>query len=122
MKATDRHFVEDVSCLLEGAHEVMRVANLSVGGLFAATRNPPALGEAVTIELRLPRHDCWLTGRVTWINDPEKPINAALPEGFGMMFSRVPAADQAAIASILRRSEAMLTPSAREDSAREGGA
>jgi Tfp pilus assembly protein PilZ len=111
MKATDRHFVEDVACILEGANDVMRVANLSLGGLFAATKNPPALGETVTIELRLPKHDCWLVGRVTWINEPNRPINPSLPEGFGMMFSKVPAADQAAIREILRRSETMLGPS-----------
>jgi Tfp pilus assembly protein PilZ len=118
MKATDRHFVEEVSCILEGANEVMRVANLSVGGLFAATKNPPALGEVVTIELRMPKHDCWLVGRVSWINAPTTPINPSLPEGFGMMFTRVPAADQAAIREILRRSEAMMGPS----SARGSGA
>jgi Tfp pilus assembly protein PilZ len=118
MKATDRHFVEEVSCILEGANEVMRVANLSVGGLFAATKNPPALGEVVTIELRMPKHDCWLVGRVSWINAPTTPINPSLPEGFGMMFTRVPAADQAAIREILRRSETMMGPS----SARGSGA
>lgn len=111
MKATDRHFVDDVVCALEGATELMRVANLSVGGLFAATKNPPALGALVTIELRLPRHDCWLVGRVSWINEPTRPINPSLPEGFGMMFTRVPAADQAAIRDVLRRSETMMGPS-----------
>jgi Tfp pilus assembly protein PilZ len=111
MKATDRRFVEDVHCVLEGANELMRVANLSVGGLFAATKHPPELGTLVTIELRLPRHDCWLVGRVSWINEPSKPINPSLPEGFGLMFTRVPSADQAAIRDILRRSETMLGPS-----------
>jgi Tfp pilus assembly protein PilZ len=118
MKATDRHFVEEVSCVLEGAHEVMRVANLSVGGLFAATQSPPAVGEAVTIELRLPKHNCWLVGQVTWINEPNNPINPTLPEGFGMMFARVPPGDQAVIRGILRQSEIMMSPS----SARESGA
>ena len=117
MKATDRHFVEEVSCVLEGAHDVMRVANLSVGGLFAATQNPPAAGENVTIELRLPNYNCWLVGRVTWINEPNNPINPTLPEGFGMMFARVSLGDQAAIRDILRRSEIMMSPS----SARESG-
>ena len=119
MKATGRHFVEDVHCVLEGAdaNELMRVANLSVGGLFAATKNPPALGELVTIQLRLPRHDCWLTGRVSWINEPQKPINPSLPEGFGLMFTGVPADDQSAIRDVLRRSETMLGPG-RPESAR----
>jgi Tfp pilus assembly protein PilZ len=116
MKATDRHFVEEVSCVLEGVHEVMRVANLSVGGLFAATQNPPAAGETVTIELRLPKHNCWLTGRVTWINEPKSPITPALPEGFGMMFNRVPPGDQAAIREILRQSEIMMSPSSARGS------
>jgi Tfp pilus assembly protein PilZ len=111
MKATDRHFVEEVACVLEGANEIMRVANLSLGGLFAATKNPPALGETVTIELRLPKHECWLVGRVSWINEPNNPINPSLPEGFGLMFAKVPASDQAAIKDVLRRSETMLGPS-----------
>ena len=110
MKATDRHFVDDVVCVLEGATELMRVANLSVGGLFAATKHPPELGKLVTVELRLPRRDCWLVGRVSWINEPTKPINASLPEGFGLMFTRVPADDQAAIRDVLRRSETMMGP------------
>jgi len=117
MKATDRHFVDDVVCVLEGAHDLMRVANLSVGGLFAATRHPPGLGTLVTVELRLPKRDCWLLGRVSWINDPSKPGNAALPEGFGLMFTRVPADDQAAIRDVLRRSQVMLS-AGRSNSAR----
>jgi Tfp pilus assembly protein PilZ len=109
MKATDRHFVDEVVCVLEGANELMRVANLSVGGLFAATKNPPELGTLVTVELRLPKRDCWLVGRVSWINEPTKPINASLPEGFGLMFTRVPADDQAAIRDVLRWSQVMLS-------------
>jgi hypothetical protein len=111
MKATDRHFVDDVHCFLEGASELMRVANLSVGGLFAATRHPPELGKLITVELRLPRRDCWLMGKVSWVNDPSRPVNPSLPEGFGLMFTRVPADDQAAIRDVLRRSETMMGPS-----------
>ena len=111
MKATDRHFVDDVVCVLQGANELMRVANLSVGGLFAATRHPPGLGNLITVQLRLPRRDCWLMGKVTWLNEPTRPINASLPEGFGLMFTRVPADDQAAIRDVLRRSEIMMGPS-----------
>ena len=109
MKATDRHFVDDVVCVLQGANELMRVANLSVGGLFAATKHPPALDTLVTVQLRLPRRDCWLMGKVSWINEPTRPINASLPEGFGLMFTRVPADDQAAIRDVLRRSETMMS-------------
>jgi Tfp pilus assembly protein PilZ len=109
MKATDRRFVDDVHCLLEGAEELMRVANLSPGGLFAATKHPPQVGQLVTVELRLPKHDCWVVGRVSWINEPSKPVNVALPEGFGLMFTRVPPGDQAAIRDVLRSSETMLT-------------
>ena len=109
MKATDRHFVDDVVCALEGATELMRVANLSVGGLFAATKHPPELGNLVTVELRLPRRECWIVGRVSWINEPIKPTNPSLPEGFGLMFTRVSADDQAAIRDVLRRSQVMLS-------------
>jgi hypothetical protein len=108
MKATNRHFVDDVHCVLEGGTELMRVANLSVGGLFAATKHLPEEGTLVNIELRLPRRDCSIVGRVSWINEARKPLNAALPEGFGLMFTRVLPADQAAIRDVLRRSEAML--------------
>jgi Tfp pilus assembly protein PilZ len=108
MKATDRHFVDGVSCVLEGANELMRVANLSPGGLFAATKHPPEMGKLITVELRLPKHDCSIVGRVSWINEPAKPTNASLPEGFGLMFTRVSAADQGAIRDVLRRSETMM--------------
>jgi Tfp pilus assembly protein PilZ len=111
MKATDRRFVEEVQCILEGSAELMRVANLSVGGLFAASRNPPQMGELVNVELRLPGHDCWIAARVSWINDPAHPVNPALPEGFGLMFTRVSNTDQAAIRAVLRRSETMMSPS-----------
>ena len=88
----------------------MRVANLSVGGLFAATKHHPELGTMITVQLRLPKRDCWLRGKVSWVNEPAKPINASLPEGFGLMFTRVPADDQAAIRAVLRRSETMMGP------------
>jgi Tfp pilus assembly protein PilZ len=117
MKATDRHFVDDVVCVLEGAAELLRVANLSVGGLFAATKHPPEPGALLTVELRLPRRDCWVVGRVSWINDPGKPVSAALPEGFGLMFTRVPPDDQAAIRAVLRGSQVMLS-AGRSDSVR----
>ena len=120
MKATDRHFVDDVVCVFEGANELMRVANLSVRGLFAATQHPPELGQLVTVQLRLPRRDCWLMGKVSWVNEPSRPINASLPEGFGLMFAGVPADDRVAIRDVLRGSEAMMSagrvPARRGDS------
>lgn len=104
MKASDRYFVDGVECSLDG-HTFMPVANLSVGGLFAATTHPPMLGQVVVLELSLRgRPPCRIVGKVTWVNDPEKPKGPDLPQGFGIKITEIAFPDKIAILDLLKRS------------------
>jgi PilZ domain len=106
MQARDRHFVDGVTCVLDG--NAMRVANLSLGGLFAATElRPPDPGQLVVLELRLPSHPPFrVVGQVTWVNEPRNP--ADLPPGFGVRITQIAAGDKDALTELLRRSDAVL--------------
>ena len=104
MKASDRYFVNGVTCIM-GDHE-MRVANLSVGGLFAATDDdPPMEGQFVSLQLRLgPRPPFTVQGKVTWINQPSNPKAHDLPKGFGIKITKIEFPDKLAILDMLKRS------------------
>jgi Tfp pilus assembly protein PilZ len=102
MKASDRYFVKDVTCSLNG--NAMPVANLSVGGLFAGTDQPPMMGQVVELELTLLGHPPFrLFAQVTWINDPVKPKAPDLPLGFGVKITRIAFPDKLAILNLLKR-------------------
>ena len=108
MKATDRYFVEDVSCALQGGPP-LPVANLSVGGLFAATDQPPMEGQVLALAVSLGNRPTFsLVGQVTWINDPQSPRAPDLPQGFGIRIQQIEMADKLAILDLLRRNR---TPS-----------
>jgi Tfp pilus assembly protein PilZ len=103
MKASDRYFVNGVTCLL--GEQEMRVANLSVGGLFAATEDPPMEGQFVSLQLRLgQRPPFTVLGKVTWINQPDNPKAHDLPRGFGIKITRIEFPDKLAILDLLKRS------------------
>ena len=102
MKATDRYFVDGVICELNG--RAMRVANLSVGGLFAATEEPPMPGQFVSLELKLKERSFTVLGQVTWINDPAAPRAPDLPQGFGVKITKIAFPDKLAILDLLKRS------------------
>ena len=106
MQARDRHFVDGVTCVLEG--NAMRVANLSLGGLFAATElRPPDPGQLVILELRLPSHEPFrVVGQVTWVNEPLNP--ADLPPGFGVRITQIASHDKEALGQLLLRSDRVL--------------
>jgi len=91
----------------------MRVANLSVGGLFAATElRPPELGQMVILEMRLPQREPFrVVGTVTWINEPRNP--ADMPPGFGIRITNIESDDKEALQDLLRRSDPILSVSAR---------
>ena len=83
MKATERFFVNGVICRYDGRG--LPVANLSVGGLFAATEQPPPRGQVVSLELDLgDSHTHPILGTVTWVNDGHDPRAPELPAGFGI--------------------------------------
>jgi hypothetical protein len=113
VKASDRFFLEGIWCVLEG-HK-MRVANLSLGGFFAASRHPPPKGQVVVLGLHLPGHpSIRVLGRVTWINDPHKPRARDLPEGFGVKITEIDLAGKLALVGLLKRSAS--TDTARRQS------
>jgi Tfp pilus assembly protein PilZ len=110
MKASRRYFAEGVYCVLDG--KAMRVANLSTGGLFAASEETPPVGQVVILELQVgPRDTFRVVGEVAWVNDPSKPLAPNLPKGYGVRFTRISPADKEAILQILRRSEPVMGPS-----------
>ena len=103
MKATERYFVDGVSCTLKGGPS-LPVANLSVGGLFAATDRPPLEGQVLALAVTLgERPPFTIVGEVTWINDPQSPRAPELPQGFGIKIKQIDMADKLAILDLLRR-------------------
>jgi hypothetical protein len=103
VKASDRFFVDGISCVVDGAR--LPVANLSLGGFFAATRRPPMKGQVLAVDLDLPGHaSIRVLGRVTWTNDPHKPRAKALPEGFGLKITEIGLAGKLALVALLKRS------------------
>lgn len=102
MKGTDRFVVDDVFCALHGAN--LKVANLSVGGLFAATEAPPPLGEMLEMDVALKgRPPFRVLGKVAWINDPKEPKAPDLPQGFGFKIVKIALPDKVALLDFLKR-------------------
>jgi len=100
MKGTDRYYLHGVTCRLQDRE--VPVANLSVGGFFAATEEPPGIGDVVTVQLRLnDRAPITVQGKVTWINVPDRPRVPELPPGFGLKILRASFADRMEILRIL---------------------
>jgi len=102
MKGTDRYFVEGVSLILHG--KAMPVANLSVGGLFAATDQLPLTDQVLEMEIALNnRVPFRIVGKVTWVNDPKHRKARDLPKGFGIKILRIGFPDKLAILDVLKR-------------------
>ena len=113
MKATDRFLTSDIACLLNG--RLMPVLNLSVGGFFVATDDPPAPGQVIGLELRLAKRSPFgILAKVTWINRPDTPKARDLPQGFGVKITRIAFPDKLAILDVLKRS-ALSVPPSRSD-------
>ena len=112
MKASDRYFVDGVSCALRGRQ--MPVANLSVGGLFAATDDPPMQGLVVALEIHIQgREPFEVLGRVSWVNAPAKPRAMDLPQGFGVKITQIAFPDKLAILDFLKRVSARTPKTTR---------
>jgi hypothetical protein len=113
MKLTEsRFFAENVYCTVEG--RMLRVANLSPGGLFAATARPPEQGQVVLLELQLGRREAFrILAEVSWVNRGREPKSHDLPEGFGARFTRIAASDREAIVEALRQADPVLRGPAR---------
>jgi len=116
VKATDRFFLDGVTCLMDGRR--MPVSNLSLGGFFAATAQPPMKGQVLALGLDLPgAPPIRVTARVTWINDVGGSGPNALPEGFGVKITEIDLAGKLALVGLLKRSAHSGTPR-RESPAR----
>lgn len=107
MKASDRFVVEGAECLVEG--ERMRVANLSVGGLFAVTDRPPIAGQVLSLDLRLPeqRAPLHICGQVTWVNEEGRRM-PQMPTGFGVKITQISFVDKLALLGFLRRAQTRM--------------
>ena len=101
MNASDRYQVHGAACMLDG--QVLPVANLSVGGLFAVTDCPPMAGQVLNLQLALPKQPPLpITGQVTWVNDNGK--RAHLPTGFGIKIMHISFVDKLTLLGYLRQS------------------
>ena len=103
MKASDRFPLDGITCIVDG--ERLTVANLSLGGFFAATQSPPMQGQVLALDLDLPGQAPFrVLGRVTWINDAQAPRAKDLPEGFGIKITEIGLAGKLALVALLKRS------------------
>ena len=102
MKGSDRFFVDGVICRIHGV--ALRVANLSVGGMFVATDLSLVVGQIVDVELTLKdRPPFAAVARVSWVNEPPTPKATDLPQGAGIHITRIGMADKLAIVDFLKR-------------------
>jgi hypothetical protein len=102
MKAHDRYLLEDVVCRFDGL--VRPVANLSVGGFFVVSDQPPIPSQVLELELTLrDRPPFRVLARVCWVNDPRNPRAKGLPRGFGVKITQIAFTDKLAIVAALKR-------------------
>jgi hypothetical protein len=102
MKADDRYLLEDVVCRFDGL--VRPVANLSVGGFFVVSDQPPIPTQVLELELVVgDRPPFRVLGKVCWINDPRAPRAKDLPQGFGVKITQIAFPDKLAIVAALKR-------------------
>lgn len=67
--------------------------DISSGGMFLKIRPMALQGDMLALSLRLPdshQTPVALTGRVTWVNSPDKPIKPDYPPGYGLEFVDIP--------------------------------
>ena len=117
MKGSDRCHADDAFCTLRG--QMLRVCNLSAGGLFAVSHHPPAAGDTLALDVQLPRRTLHLQAVVCWINPVDKPVTYAVPPGFGVRFCEVDPGDLSALAEYIRRADTVLRDQ-RDDRGRLG--
>ena len=115
MKGSDRCHADDAFCTVRG--QMLRVSNLSAGGLFAVCHHPPPAGDMVVLDVQLPRRTLHMEGVVCWVNPADKPLTQALPPGFGVRFCDVGPNDHRALSEYIRRADPVLRDQ-RDDRAR----
>jgi Tfp pilus assembly protein PilZ len=100
MNASDRYQVQGAACMLDG--QVLPIANISVGGLFAVTDRPPIAGQVLSLQLALPQQTPLpIQGQVTWVN-----VNGTGtgPRGFGIRITHISFVDKLTLLGYLRQS------------------
>jgi Tfp pilus assembly protein PilZ len=100
MNASDRYTVHGAACMLDG--QVLPIANISVGGLFAVTERPPSAGQVLSMQLSLPlQGPLQVQGRVAWVN--AKNGDGSTP-GFGVRITYISFVDKLTLLGYLRQS------------------
>jgi len=101
MKGTDRYRIEGASCMY--GDRVLRVGNISVGGFYVETLEPPEQGAVLKLPLSLPQRPALsIVGKVAWVNARSHPRHSALPPGFGFNMQRIAFNDKMTILACLR--------------------
>jgi Tfp pilus assembly protein PilZ len=86
--------------MLDG--QILPVANISVGGLFAITDRPPMAGQVLSLKLTLPEIQTLpIQAQVTWVNGAPQDH---LPPGFGVRITQISFVDKLTLLGYLRRS------------------
>jgi hypothetical protein len=100
MNASDRYNVQGAACMLDG--QLLPIANISVGGLFAVTDRPPIAGQVLSLQLAFPQQTPLpIQGQVTWVNARD---NHAMPAGFGIRITHISFVDKLTLLGYLRQS------------------
>jgi uncharacterized protein (TIGR02266 family) len=115
MKGSDRCHSDDAFCTVGG--QMLRVSNLSPGGLFAVCHHPPPAGDTVMLDVQLPRRTLHTEGVVCWVNPADNPLTHAVPPGFGVRFGELDPSDRRALSDYIRRADTVLRDQ-RDDRAR----
>ncbi|WP_026362368.1 TIGR02266 family protein [Geopsychrobacter electrodiphilus] len=78
--------------------------NLSTGGVFIETEDILLVDSALRIKFVIPGvgREIVCTGRVAWVNHPEKMLNKALPVGLGLQFLDLNEDDRDAIREYIK--------------------
>jgi hypothetical protein len=100
MNASDRYNVQGAACMLDG--QLLPIANISVGGLFAVTDRPPIAGQVLSLQLAFPHQaPVPIQAQVTWVNARN---NEAMPAGFGVRITHISFVDKLTLLGYLRQS------------------
>jgi hypothetical protein len=100
MNASDRYNVHGAACMLDG--QLLPIANISVGGLFAVTDRPPITGQVLSLQLAFPQQiPLPIQGQVTWVNVKE---SGGTPSGFGIRITHISFVDKLTLLGYLRQS------------------
>ena len=105
MRGTDRYRIDGAACTY--GDRVLRVLNVSVGGFYAETPEPPERGAVIRLPLSLPQQPAFpVVGKVAWVNNRSHPSHSSLPPGFGFNMQRIAFSDKLTILACLRKAEA----------------